>query len=101
MSNPNRIPFRILIRRSSRSVGPSGSKWGQTIFTTENQSLAGLLNSSSVGDGASRRGQGRTTTHVEKATSERRERGIRVDWFRWCWKERTVVTRRTRIRECN
>jgi hypothetical protein len=31
--------------------------------------LASLLNSSSVGDGASGRGQGRTTTHVEKVTT--------------------------------
>jgi hypothetical protein len=68
------VPFRILICRSTRSVGPSGKEAGSGNLSGRESMLACLLNSSSVGDEASgrgqdRRGQGRTTTHVEKVTT--------------------------------
>jgi hypothetical protein len=46
-----------------------GNETGSGNLFSRESTLAGLLNSSSVGDEASRRGQGRTTTHVEKMTT--------------------------------
>jgi hypothetical protein len=49
--------------------GTIGKEAGSGDLSGRESTLAGLLNSSSIRDGASGRGQGRMTTHVEKVTT--------------------------------